>query len=1750
MASPAVQQTQQTPLTPSPVLPPHARQREWAKRAQSAKRPPAPPAPRLSLRRVKDSTEELKKARRVQQHQHQPRKRRPNKTTASSRTRGESSATADTSTSVTTATTSTSATPSNGRSFTVANFNQGIIYLRYAWPQCCPPSPANTARPLPRPVVRAGNHRNYPPPPFVFSPVTPPDSATLDSKTLPSPSHDWRTSLDGSRTPTLLEPAPAALSRPAHDGGSSEQPAPSPTRHGGAQPRSPSFSAADEHASQSSDPGTFRRVVIERPTSRRPKTADSSSLPVLEVPIPNYRLGTPRFSARGTAILRSSVYTRASGTTEMPSSAFSPSRGPPSFVSRRHSDMYSLATPSHHHPPMDSFPFPPPLPPSSARVSTCPIGPQIYDALTANPDDPSVVRFSQNGAIRAATPSRLIAHITSPSFLDYELLSDFFLTFRSFLSSSDLVAYLVARLRWAVERQDDFGRIVRVRTFVALRHWILNYFVDDFVPYYRLRLRFCHLVNALSNDLRARADGGAGDLKIVGELKKCWRRTCATYWECPDVAARDDSDDDILPGGEAASQLSIDDFPPEPVTPPRVSAPRGAGPEPSVLNTTDRLRSKPGDWAQPIHDTPQQSFYSPHVSSQDYDGVHVPLSPASEQSMQVLSCSIPVRGLVKAEPNADIPLNPYPAPHPIPARVVPNPQRAMTRPGKAAHAHKRSGSFSDALRDHRAPLPLPKAPSPDEQLPAVSKIPGSLIRGVAVHPSSPYLDTKTVGGLRNMDSQMDMSVSDDLTGDGQARPGAVNPGVKKILGSVRRALSSKQTSLPSTTAAQLPYLTPSLRLSHPASAAPQPVVGMHQPRHRPRPQARMDVLASKVAESFAKAVREETNEAEQHGAADVQALNSQPEKHASTVAAREKFDEGDGHVHSNVTRGSRSIVIFDDTGLSNPPSVSGVLHDSAAEPVKAQQNASKSSQVMPADEDVQEDGSHQPPHADSELGNDEPRSRRSSYGSVRRSSNAPIARRSMSETQMRMRSQAAYLRRGSSKTGPRSLRKHASLNSGLARQPIAGSVATTSMSNAPSVSSNNDPFFLEQRSPARQLRRRPGGDLRAVHNVHDLEHVPRPVSTGSVSNRTHSIANSVVYVTERYALVGSSHADHVRASFASTRAEQAAAKRHVSLVDTHSSQPNLRPSFEAEVAKLAALPDDVDDDGGIESALMKLEGRYEKRSPDASPEMAAHPGSSNPSYMQSEPHSSRTELARTGDALHRPLAPPEAEGTGMYRLSGENFNHRVRNLTSAVHESGDSYSSIPLLDRNVSEVNSPSRSPVSVRQAAKAASSSTWSPNARGHAADGTSPGSSMEYVHETDSMRRVPEGCTLPRSPALRGSVAAGSGRHSDNVSDDDFAVVSHSEGSHEVRSFYGDESPSLEKGNETLPAHPMRHPPTPPLTANRLKEDNMSPADAEGFHRGLPTPALTPASRFNQPFGQQPSQAERAVEAQDAKKTSRRRQAPHLPFVLAYSSETVAQQLTIVEKDALDEIDWKELIELRWKQSSPQIRDWVEYLRTQEPKGVDVVIARFNLVVKWVVSECLLTHKMEERARCIVKYIHIACHARRLRNYATMYQITIALLSTDCARLKKTWALVPASELQAMKELETLVQPLRNFHSLRLEMETVTVEEGCIPFIGAFCLEAVADRLADGGTGIYTRDLIYNAQKPAFLDGSPVGGERLVNFERHHTASAIVKSLLRLLEASSKYAFKPEPSVISKCLWMAALSDEEISKLARERE
>jgi hypothetical protein len=84
---------------------------------------------------------------------------------------------------------------------------------------------------------------------------------------------------------------------------------------------------------------------------------------------------------------------------------------------------------------------------------------------------------------------------------------------------------------------------------------------------------------------------------------------------------------------------------------------------------------------------------------------------------------------------------------------------------------------------------------------------------------------------------------------------------------------------------------------------------------------------------------------------------------------------------------------------------------------------------------------------------------------------------------------------------------------------------------------------------------------------------------------------------------------------------------------------------------------------------------------------------------------------------------------------------------------------------------------------------------------------------------------------------------------------------------------------------------------------------------------------------------------------------------------------------------------------------------------------------------------------------------------------------------------------------------------------------------------------------TALFIHDLTYNAQKPSVI-ASTRDHEPLINFERYRTTATIVKSLLRLIDASAKYEFRPVEGAIERCLWMASLSDDMIRTKSRELE
>lgn len=1319
-----------------------------------------------------------------------------------------------------------------------------------------------------------------------------------------------------------------------------------------------------------------------------------------------------------------------------------------------------------------------------------PIVPSIYDVLATNPDDPAIVRYViGTREITAASPARIIAQITSASFLDYELLSDFFLTVRAYLSTHDLLEYLLARFEWAINRFDDDGRVIRVRAFAALRHWILNYFPYDFVVDRNLRVRFCTQLNALMKEIRGRPGNGPSDLKLILDLKKCWNGRCALYWDGPLLDSEGLDNADLQPGGIAGSRDSQLTHPSQlwskvsGLCPPRLEGGSDLDKSTAALN----------NWFEGIQQAAAEAqCHQRHASGATVRSLQT--SPTSEQSIQALSCTFPGLGLKKAGSYAPRGAVAHPVVNPAPTAPKMKPERRVcpaapsalaNEPPHLSNGHKRSGSFSDAVRDRRTSLPSMNVDQPAPHVEMAYPYQGSLIRGNVLPPGSPYIDqfapTSPVSEERDVffqdsdDSDEHEEEEEDYDDESYSSGSnrvvySSHPGVKNIFGSIRRALSSKQVGQPPFASADLSL--PSVARSKSSMATSCKSGKKTNTSQRPldpsRQNARIDLLVADVSEMFQRALMQASEEDLQHS--NVSTL------YRNNLA---QFTPSHGLTHpeistrnpSGVTNGSRSIPIVDGTGLDEPvPNIPPEYLDfpytiqdtsgcaiyqythhadtnpspvSKPSPLARLSNAAAvADRVLAAP--VQE---NQPSTATDHSQGFEPMQQPESTNIL------PPNTFQASRTGDHAPPPSSYEKSSKSvHSTSRSLRKYASYQSSIHRNDSGRARNLTG--NTISYASAD----ATDRPPGRMLRRRPGGDLRANENVHDLNKVPRRSrSAGSVTTYSESIRGSGHTMhrlprkpsSQKSTFPGMPPSSHV-----GPNAEPA--QKSISLMRTHSSQPALRPSFEAALAEFARIPDD--EGGDIEATLLKLEGKY-RRNPPAQVQRPEnqHSATGMKHTMADEHAKTQSAMPQTqegplqafelGGGVSFPIPPdPQLAPTPRQAdRSIEQANLETRsNMTRSLYAtSEESYASTPTLERgpatkpDKSEAPTAEDSGVSVPRPPFSPDQST-----AGSQADGTpiSPQDDSDFVH----FRR-----------GVRGRSSVPTTTDSFLLDEDEFLSDLSSELSDDtiepeddIDYPFGSAAQLVRNENRPpkigyLLGYPT-HPPTPPMAQETAKAISSSAKQSQDS-RKPPTPDPSPVSLAVLPLG--PKTAASQAFSISTQNLSAHR---HVPFVMSFDSAVIAQQFTIIERDALNEINWQDLIDMRWHHTSPSTLNWVDYLRTQDPTGIELVTARFNLVVKWVLSEIVLTQGIEERAWAIVKYIHIARHCRKNHNFATMFQLTIALTSVDISRLTKTWELVPSVDKKTLKELESLVTPIKNFHNLRQEMETTNSEEGCIPVIG----------------------------------------------------------------------------------------------------
>ncbi|KAI1126850.1 hypothetical protein F5Y10DRAFT_266697 [Nemania abortiva] len=1664
-----------------------------------------------------------------------------------------------------------------GRHFTVANVgSDGRIYLR--------------------PAIRTDNQR-YPQPPVVF-PITPPSTAGLDTFT---PRKTQYVGIDGlsnsqwTPTPVTDPPSPNGIPKSAYF-----DIRPSATRHR----RAVSDSTVQDVTTgpEATDAGVFKVVISKPQNEAKSQTVEDlhGNGPFLQVAIPSWKLGTPRFTLRGTPLIRGSSYapteemrlSHASFPKPSPAERTNNLSQPQTFSSR----MASLRSSKSQYtsaawlgPPGDS-PYSPMAKPSRPAFmpANLVIEPSMFDALTFKPacDDRSIVRYSlTTGAVTAATPPRLVAEITSPSFLDYDLISDFFLTYRSFLNSTDLLHLLMARLRWALSQEDESGMIVKVRTFVAIRHWILNYFVDDFVVDYHLRVAFCDLLNGFTDGLPTSQPDQKVPFKIVGELKKGWRRVCVQYWDGPEFDAELGPDVPITPGGIAGHRdpsLTPSFWETESSEAPQIDGGslQQVGSHQRTTSLADASKASrvdPSLRSRVRPSTPEEGTGAARLNRQE-------TSPMSIASLDVVSCSFPTKALRVGDSNVSMPLGAHPA---DPSSIYNSTDPIASTPALMAKrmrpqtSHRRNNSLTDSLREHGTITE--KVLYKNAEFLLTLPYAGSLVRGNLLPPSQPFVDLE---GMASKGASRQTTVFEPQPAVGSKRKASASAmsgqGMRKLLGSVRRALSTRGLGISHTQGSFIdiaPIGPRGVTTNRLPGTAVVPQARYSPPNGTKQP-FRIDTLGARIAEDFNQAVREDNAETKSASSANRSLAENVAENVEYSAAHLDSSFDLRPRSDAAITTGSKSIVIVDGTAPPEQLVMTGALPpfnqsvETFADSMIRIHGRNLTPPMTPPSDGIRGNtprrssyilGQHVydaslstnplPPLEMTRTMVEETNDADLPTSNMGKATRLPVSFIGKSPNKPPSAFFNRHRRQQSSRShrsqGSLSQRRWASFHSGLAAQSTVKSFDATTFSGT-SIKSEIMP------QPLRMLRRKPGGDLRGAAGT--VQHAPLPL------RRSHSIGSLTVYSDSlRSSYIRSpvrdsdGFVDVVSSDFSQNRGEvfslgalaEQAPKRPLSLFSTHSSKPVMRPSFEVEAQKLAQIPDDVDDDGGVESALLKLEGKFERKTAKLSMEPLKIPRKDLQNLGAESSQAAGVGQAREEKKKHRHLHIAEEEVPDISPVGEESVadnslqDHVPRHSEISSFLSEDSletYNSIPLLDRGLTDEGYSRTHTLEWTNHSILVGPDT--PVDESEVPVSISPEHpSFEFINRTESL----EGAT---GLALATNLSEGRSFldvESDNDSElsSELSVDIIDESSYmprplssnqvevqrvpsqihqpsEMNSYLDDEGSSIKltlvQALQMSPK-PVR---TPELHQHQLWSQKPLP----------PTPDTTPTTAmYHQALGSPLGSVGSPKAPNNTAKLVQEpaEQAPiHLPFILAFDSEILAQQFTLIEKDALNEVDWKELIDMKWKDSHNDSRSWVDFLRNTDARGVEVVIARFNIVVKWAISEIMLTEALEERARCIIKLLHIAAHCRKYRNFATMSQITFALTSNEVGRLSKTWAMVPPTDMKTMSDLEALVSPTRNFYNLRAEMEAggSVADTGCIPFIG-----------------IYTHDLLLNSQRSSEIASSPTSPP-LVNFERCRITASIVKTLLRLLEASTHYEFQPIEGITERCLWMGALSDQEIRK------
>ncbi|GFQ75997.1 rap guanine nucleotide exchange factor 1 [Trichonephila clavata] len=155
------------------------------------------------------------------------------------------------------------------------------------------------------------------------------------------------------------------------------------------------------------------------------------------------------------------------------------------------------------------------------------------------------------------------------------------------------------------------------------------------------------------------------------------------------------------------------------------------------------------------------------------------------------------------------------------------------------------------------------------------------------------------------------------------------------------------------------------------------------------------------------------------------------------------------------------------------------------------------------------------------------------------------------------------------------------------------------------------------------------------------------------------------------------------------------------------------------------------------------------------------------------------------------------------------------------------------------------------------------------------------------------------------------------------------------------------------------------------------------------------------------------------------------HKASLLDFKSESIAEQMTVLDADLFQKIE------------IPEVLLWAKEQKEELSPNLTTFTEHFNKMSYWARSRILEQEEAKDRERYVVKFIKVMKYLRKLNNFNSYLAILSALDSAPIRRLE--WQ---RNITEGLKEYCALIDSSSSFRAYRQALAETSPP--CIPYIG----------------------------------------------------------------------------------------------------